>query len=1166
MENIPRTIGSFSISGILGQGGMGVVYRAVRQHDGLAVALKTLKVNAEMSIASIRNEIRALARIQHPGIVRILDEGIHDGVPWYAMELITGQTLNNMFFATDQDIFQEGFTENKIRMSNLETIATSSWWTTSLGGELVYTDPNLLDETVFSSAVQKESEGFATGRLNQYKQVNSIESAVDMVRKICSPLAFLHGEGIVHRDLKPGNIIVRDDGNPVIVDFGLMSWFRGEESRESLTIEQRGAGSIQYIAPEQIYGKRVDARADIYSLGCILYELLTGLPPFSQGQTIAEVIQFHTSVQPAPPSLYAEYIPEKLDTLVLKMLEKDPQDRLGYADVVNNLLGEFCEKTVTIAPAPEPRLYLYRSSCAGREQNFRELQDLFLRLMEGKGGLVFIAGESGVGKTRFVKEFINDIYHEGVILLTGACIEPVGHSLSAFQKPLLTIADRCRNMGLEETERVLGLRGKVLSAFEQTLSDLPGQEDYPEPVELPLSMAKLRLYNYLLETLLALSEADPVIIIIDDLHWADEISLECLEFLKRVTPFQDHRILIVATYRVESLSPRITKLIEGKSSDISRHIVLSRLGEESISLIASEMLAMSPAPSILCQYLHKHSEGNPYFIVEYLRAAMEDGLLARNSDGLWSVQSELRDFIMRGDEETTPLPSTLFGLINRRLADLDPDCQKLLNAAAVLGRECPIALLMEMSHSDEEKLDALVKRYIIEKSEHETIRFSYAKIRDIALGVIPEKELRLLHQKAAEGIEKIYTNRIDDFLPQLALHWESAGDVEKAKKFNFKAAIHARSLFNLHQSEKFFRRCLSFFSEPTEEAIVIRNEFGSSILSVLGKNEEAIDIFRENIHESQKLELPKREAESLRFLGDISWLLGQYDKSQVALQKSLIIAESLEQKGLFYLIMGSLASLYALQGNFSQAKIYFRKSLKAMIKWEKPIEKCVTLSNLANVYNERGENKKAFRLNEIALDIALELGERRVICVLLGNVANYYHEEGLYDKAQPFYERALALAKEVGDLQFESMWQGNLARLHHQVGRIGPARSLYYNAYKIACDIQDKRSQVYWLVNIAALERQTSDSPERTEDAINKALTILDEYNNPFFSGLVYCEQGHLALSKNRSGQKFLEEATEIYQKYNVGQESDLGKALHKLAHSQKLFDQGKVHLLRRGE
>jgi len=153
--------------------------------------------------------------------------------------------------------------------------------------------------------------------------VDELEAILLMIRRLCEPLAFLHGEGIVHRDLKPGNIIIRDNGLPVIVDFGLMSWFRGADSRETLTLERSGTGSIHYISPEQILGNRVDARADIYSLGCILYELITGIPPFYQGRTISGVIFAHLNVKPVPPSHFCDSVTPDLDILLLDMLEKN---------------------------------------------------------------------------------------------------------------------------------------------------------------------------------------------------------------------------------------------------------------------------------------------------------------------------------------------------------------------------------------------------------------------------------------------------------------------------------------------------------------------------------------------------------------------------------------------------------------------------------------------------------------------------------------------------------------------------------------------------------------------------------------------------------------------------------------------------------------------------
>src|SRR5262245_16016623 len=314
MTAAPQTIGPYRILEPLGHGGMGVVYRAEHRETGQTAALKTVRVPRAELLQSIRREIHALARIRHPGVVRILEEGIEAGLPWYAMELLEGTALSRYRVAQDP---------------SAETTApppepaSTPWWTRSL--------PELPDPAADGATSASEAPQPNAGRAG-------VMGVLTLVRRLCSPLAFLHGEGIVHRDLKPDNIlVVWDRGSPtpaprspipVLTDFGLAALFGSGTSREALEIGGPASGTLSAIAPEQILGELVDARADLYSLGCLLYELVTGRPPFA-GASRGAVLYGHLREEPAAPSKLAEGVPPELDALVLRLLAKEPRQRIG---------------------------------------------------------------------------------------------------------------------------------------------------------------------------------------------------------------------------------------------------------------------------------------------------------------------------------------------------------------------------------------------------------------------------------------------------------------------------------------------------------------------------------------------------------------------------------------------------------------------------------------------------------------------------------------------------------------------------------------------------------------------------------------------------------------------------------------------------------------------
>jgi serine/threonine protein kinase len=199
-------------------------------------------------------------------------KGVVDGVPWYAMELLRGKTLR-----TPRSIDYYDGSARTIPAG--QAIAHSAGHT------------RFRRRRPSRNRVQRRDRcdrGWQTdsGTLRPIRRAFEpvpkvpLERTLTLVHRLCSPLAFLHGEGLVHRDLKPDNVLVRPNGSPVLVDFGVTTQFTGEQSREALEVGGEMVGTVSYMAPEQILGDFVDARADLYALGCILYELLTGRPPF----------------------------------------------------------------------------------------------------------------------------------------------------------------------------------------------------------------------------------------------------------------------------------------------------------------------------------------------------------------------------------------------------------------------------------------------------------------------------------------------------------------------------------------------------------------------------------------------------------------------------------------------------------------------------------------------------------------------------------------------------------------------------------------------------------------------------------------------------------------------------------------------------------------------
>lgn len=787
-------IGPYEILGILGQGGMGVVYRGRHIQTGEAVALKTVRVAEAASLASIRREIHSLSRLRHPRIVRIVAHGISSGLPWYAMDLLQGATLRD----TIRDL----------------------WAQPHPAGE----PPSLL-------------------------------RVLTLLRRLCAPLAFLHGMGLVHRDLKPENVFITSAGDiPVLVDLGIVGRFGGAKGREELEAGGKVEGSSRYMAPEQILGELVDARADLYALGCILYECVTGRLPFTP-RPDATALEQHLHEPPLPPSSHVEGLSRELDHLVIKLLEKRPQNRLGYADDVAATL-----EALGAGPDPEsgPRAppYLYRPELTGRGDALSVLEAA-VHEVEGprRGGFILIEGESGVGKTRLVLEMARIAARRRVEVITGQCATlGLGEAgiaaapLDPIRPLLLAVTDRCRQGGAAEADRWIGPRGKVLAPYEPTLLDLPGQRDQPDPVPLPPDAARARVIAALKETLFALAEERPLLFIIDDLQWADELTLSFLRALSEAE-LPSRPVLFVGTCRMEETRPEIEAL--GQAAGATR-LRLRRLETASVGAMISGMLALPEAPRSLVELLTSYSDGNPFFIAEYLRAAIGEGMLTRDRAGRWRLSESAR--AERPERASLPLPGTLAELIERRLSNLPEGRRALAQCAAALGRELDGDLLMAIAGLDDvaalEAIEELRVRQIVEEHGPGRLRFVHDKIREIAYERTPEPERRALHRRAAEALERRGAGA-DELSPALGHHYSRAGVPDKASLFFTRAGDRARAAYAGVGAIAFYQAAISEAEKvpagaaqavPLEPIEAIHERLGEA-LSFAGRQEEARDAF-----------------------------------------------------------------------------------------------------------------------------------------------------------------------------------------------------------------------------------------------------------------------------------------------------------------------------------
>jgi serine/threonine protein kinase len=310
--------GPFRLERQVGRGGLGAVYRAVDTRTGATVALKMLPPGTDPSASRrLEREFDALRHLHHPNIVRVLDLGDEDGVPWLEMEFVDGMVLREWLTVV---------TEPQPLEPELEADAPEG-----VDLDVLFEEPDSGALLAAARARRLKLETGIEAMLTEEEQVeqNHPERMVALcaaLAQVCDGLSFIHDCGLLHRDVKPSNILVTAERKAILVDFGLAKRF----SDDQITDHGRVVGTYRYMSPEQARGETLDRRSDLYSLGVTLYELLAGRPPFMHANQY-QLLEAIVSREPPDLLRINPGAPVTLVRLTERLLRKRPEDRPEHA-------------------------------------------------------------------------------------------------------------------------------------------------------------------------------------------------------------------------------------------------------------------------------------------------------------------------------------------------------------------------------------------------------------------------------------------------------------------------------------------------------------------------------------------------------------------------------------------------------------------------------------------------------------------------------------------------------------------------------------------------------------------------------------------------------------------------------------------------------------------
>jgi serine/threonine protein kinase len=807
---------------------MGVVYEALDRERNVRVALKTLLRSTPEALARFKREFRALEGLHHPNLVT-LGELVSDGDEWFfTMELIEGVNFLNHVRPWYRIASSEGHDgELTTGVHSLRLLAAAA-----------------------AHAKRPESEPAVPAASPAEPGAPRFDEEVlrDAFLQLARGLLALHDAHHVHRDVKPSNIRVTKEGRVVLLDFGLIREFEAERSLEVAGM----AGTPMYMAPEQAHSSEVTAAADWYSFGTILYQCLTGRLPFEGAPPLQALKKKQASPPPAPSTLVT-FLPEDLEALCMDLLAIDPGLRPSGREAIRRL-----EKgaPTSMPPAstslvPPGSTLPPRHALIGRRDELAVLREAFAEA-SGEAQAFMVLGASGIGKTRLVRAFAESVLADdpNVLVLRGRCHEREAVPYKALDDVMDLLANRLTRLSAAEAGRLSPMHvGALLHVFPVLRRVKTFAEDAEHHTSARmLDPAELRRRAFAAARTLftRLAERWRVLVLVDDLHWADADSFALLAALFR--PPEAPPIFFVATARssaeADARPAGAPHPLAARIPGGARELILGPLPDEDARALAAGLVASLGTPGeALAHELAAEGRGHPLFIAELAQAA-HDGELSNVrtlDEALWA-----------------------------RIARLPPTARAITELASVATAPLALGVLAraaDMAPGELARVATMLRAGNLVRTagtrERDRVEPYHDRVREAVLSRLDAPKKRAHHEALAKALET--AESADE--EALALHWREAGFPNMSLVHATAAAAQAWDALAFDRAAEWYAFALAVAPSSNEATHALRIRLGEALADAGSAAAAAVEFqgaaADEGTDAAQALALRRRAAEQL---------------------------------------------------------------------------------------------------------------------------------------------------------------------------------------------------------------------------------------------------------------------------------------------------------------
>ena len=855
-----------------------------------------------------------------------------------------------------------------------------------------------VDETGAPFLTQELVDGPSLAALPAATRREQFESlAVQALRALDA----IHTEGWLHNDLKPQNILITPPLRVRLVDFGLARRIDAEGPAAP-------SGTLHYLAPERLRAGDPDPRSDLYALGAVLYECLTGRTPF-EGKHAGALVTAILDGRVAPPRSLDSSIPERWERFVLRLLSRDPDARPRSAEEAIEALNAGARARQPRDTAETFAGRIRSAPLTARDAEIRTLEAAIRAHLDAQAAprLVLLSGPAGSGKSRLAEEARQRLQLASGRTLAGRAHEFGGHALQPFDQ--LFAATRAA--------------GRLPAAIEPALEQAFGATtDRPNAPRLERS----DLVAALARGLDALAEAQNGVLFLEDLQWGSPLAIDLVEHL--VTRAERSPWLIVATLREgDSAAGRgETSPVSGRWEAIRRRagvasIPLPPLAKEGLVRILSAMLPFESPPERLAERLHALNLSQPWHVEEVLKSLFQEGLLDHHGSSWAPPAAALLDL---------PVPETIADLALARFAALPPGLGDVARMLAIFAKPTPLPILARALQIAAPRRRKEVPRPALEALTNlglATLSWGDDGVPRAALAQsgmhpalarrLPAAARRALHKAALRAIEESAPDAVRDQVEDLAHHALEAGEQKSAATYLLAAARRAEALYDARGEAACLARALEVI--PLSERRT-RLETATTLAEVtagkVGDFKEAVRVARALSREGRRAGETWAEIKGLRFQSFALGFLGETAQAERLGRKAIALARKAGDPGEVGACLAYLAVLLARTGRRPEAAALLDEAVP-LVRAEGETRRLLwVLNNAALMRLVLGETRASLELFEEGIGIARRRGANTSYHRAIGNAGIARFDLGDLEGAIEGLEVSLAWARDHTEL------------------------------------------------------------------------------------------------------------------------------------------------------